>query len=67
MKSLHKLATYVLFLAVLVGAVATLAFAADKADFAASRIQRWFDHPPDHGQGSISKPQRKLGVATGVR
>src|SRR3974390_1489321 len=33
MKSLHKLATYVLFLAVLVGAVATLAFAADKADY----------------------------------
>ena len=41
--------------------------AADKADFAANRIQRWFDHPPDHGQGSSSKPQRKLGAATGVR
>jgi len=41
--------------------------AADKADFAANRIQRWFDHPRDHGQRSISKPQRKLGAATGVR
>ena len=41
--------------------------AADKADFAASRIQRWFDYLPDHGQGSISKAQRKLGAATGVR
>ena len=41
--------------------------AADKADFAANRIQRWFDHPRDHGQGSISKPQRKLGTATGVQ
>ena len=41
--------------------------AADKADFAADRIQRWFDHPRDHRQGSISKPQRKLGTATGVQ
>jgi len=35
--------------------------AADKADFATGRIQRWFDHPRDHGQGSISKASAQAG------